>query len=68
MKTVALSVRFIADAKMLPLFLTELTVKTTNHAHIRDQQVKIYKNPCFVFDFTLVEFLTVFSTAVFPES
>ena len=40
MKTVALSVRFIADAKLLPLFLTELTVKTTNHAHIRDQQVK----------------------------
>ena len=34
------------------LFLTEFMVKITNHAHIRDQQVKIYKNQCFVFKFT----------------
>ena len=45
----------------------EITVKTTNHAHIRDQQVKIYKNPCFDFDFTSLEFLTIFSTAILPE-
>ena len=49
---------------LLSLFLTEITVKINNHRHIRDQQVKIYKNPCFVFDFTSLEFLTVFSTAV----
>ena len=42
----------------------EITVKTTNHGHIRDQQVKVYKNSCFVFNFTSFEFLTVFSTAV----
>ena len=42
--------------------------KTTNHAHIRVQQVKIYKNTCFVFDFTLVDFLTVFPTAILTGS
>ena len=49
-------------------FLTELTAKTTNHGHIRDQRVKIYKNPRFVFDFTLFEFLTAFSTAILTGS
>ena len=43
-------------------------VKITNHAYIRDQQVKIYKNQCFLFKFTSFEFLTVFSTAVFTGS
>ena len=49
-------------------FSTEIMVKTTNHAHIRDQRVKIYKNPCFVFDFTSLEFLTVFQTAILTGS
>ena len=49
-------------------FSTEIMVKTTNHAHIRDQRVKIYKNPCFVFDFTSLEFLTFFSTAILTGS
>ena len=31
-------------------------------------QVKIYKNPCFVFDFTSLEFLTVFSTVIWTGS
>ena len=60
MNNVGLSVRFIADAKMRPLFITELTVKTTNHAHFRDQQLKNYKNPFFVSNSTSLEFLTVF--------
>ena len=42
--------------------------KITNHANIRDQQVKIYKNPCFVFDFTSLDFLTVFPTAILTGS
>ena len=49
-------------------FLTKMTVKTTNHGHIRDQQVKIYKNPCFVFDFTSLDFLTVFPTVILTGS
>ena len=40
----------------LTVILTKITVKTTNHAHIRDQRVKIFMNPCFVFDFTSLEF------------
>jgi len=48
--------------------LTEIMVKTSNYGHIRDQQVKIYKNSCFVLNFTFFEFLTVFSTAVLTES
>ena len=46
------------------LFLTEITINIKNHGYIRDWQVKIYKNPWFVFDFTSLEFLTVFSTAL----
>ena len=45
-----------------------MTVKSTNNAHIRDQQVKIYKNPWFVFDFTSLDFLTVFPTAILTGS
>ena len=49
-------------------FVTEITVKTTNHAHTCDQQVKIYKNPWFNFDFTSLEFLTGFFQLPFwPE-
>ena len=62
MKIGTVSVQFMVFAKFWPLFLTEITVKSTNHAHIRDQQVEIYKNPCFVFDFTSLAFLTVFPT------
>ena len=39
-----------------------------NHAEIRDQQAKVYKNPCFVFNSTLFEFLTAFSTAILTGS
>ena len=39
-----------------------------NYGYFRDQQVKIYKNPCFVFDFTTLEFLTFFSTAIWTGS
>ena len=39
-------------------------VKITNHAHIRDQRVKIYENQCFVENFTLFDILTTFSTAI----
>ena len=68
LKIVASSVQFMVYDKFWPLFLTEITVKSTNHAHIRDQQVKIYKNPCFVFDFTSLDFLTVFPTVIFTGS
>ena len=44
--------------------LTERMVKILNHAHIRYQRVKIYKNQCFVFNSTLFEFVTAFSTAI----
>ena len=67
-KIVASSVQFMVSDKFWPLFLTEITVKSTNHAHIRDQQVKIYKNPCFVFDFTSLGFLTVFPTVILTGS
>ena len=42
-------------------------VKKTNHAHIRDQRVKIFKNPCFVFDFTSLDFLTFFFNGHFDR-
>ena len=42
---------FIEKWNFWPLFLTEITVKIKNQGYIRDQQVKIYKNPWFVFDF-----------------
>ena len=60
LKIVASSVQFMVSDKFWPLFLTEILVKTTNHGHIRDQRVKIYQNPCFVFNFTSFEILTVF--------
>ena len=68
MTTVALDAHFIEKYYFWPLFLTEITVKIKNHGHIRDQQVKIYKNPWFNFDFTSLEFLTVFSTAIWTGS
>ena len=68
MKIGTVSVQFMVSAKFWPLFLTEITVKSPNHAHIRDQQVKIYKNPCFVFDFTSLDFLTVFPTVILTGS
>ena len=68
MKNVAMSVRFIVSVNFWPLFSTEITVKTTNHGHIRDQRVKIYKNPSFVLNYTSLEFLTVFSTAISTRS
>ena len=55
---------FIENSYVRPSFLTEIK----NHGYIRDQQVKIYKNPWFVFDFTSLEFLTVFSTAIWTGS
>ena len=64
----SLGAYFIEKYDFWPLFLTEITVKIKNHGYIRDQQVKIYKNPCFVFDFTSLEFLTVFSTAIWTGS
>ena len=59
-----MSVQIMVNAKFWPLFLTEITVKSTNHEDIRDQQAKIYKNPCFVFDFTSLDFLTGFPTVI----
>ena len=53
LKTVAISVSFIDDALIRPLFVTEITVKTTNYTIFRVQQVKISKNPYIVFIFTL---------------
>ena len=49
-------------------FFMEITVKTTNHGHIRDQKVTLSKNSCFVFNFMSFEFLTVFSTAILTGS
>ena len=49
----AISVSFIDDALIRPLFVTEITVKTTNYTIFRVQQVKISKNPYIVFIFTL---------------
>ena len=68
MKSVASGEHFIEKQNFWPLFLTEITVKIKNHGYIRDQQVKIYKNQWFVFDFTSLEFLTVFSTAIWTGS
>ena len=68
MKTVAIIVCCIVEAKFNRCIKQKITAKTTNHTHIRDQQVKIYKNPYFVFDFTSIEFLTVFSTAILTGS
>ena len=52
LEIVAVSVKIMVFAVFWRSFLTEITVKSTKHAHIRDQRVKIYKNPCFVFNFT----------------
>ena len=49
-------------------FFTEIMIKTTNHVQIRDQRVKIYKNPCFAFNSTLFEFLTAFLTVILNGS
>ena len=72
MKNVVSGAHFIEKSYFRPLFpleiTTEITVKIKNHGHIRDQQVKIYKNPWFNFDFTSLEFLTVFSTAIWTGS
>ena len=68
MKNVAMSVRFIVSVNFWPLFSTEITVKTTNHGHIRDQRVKIYKNPSVVLSYTSLKFLTGFSTAISTRS
>ena len=50
------------------VILLRITVKITNHADIRDQQVKIYKNPCFDFKFPSVDFLTFYLTVISTES
>ena len=63
-----MNVHFIVSVKFSSLFLIEITAKTTNHGLIRGQEVKIYKNPCFVFYFTSLEFLTVFSYAILTGS
>ena len=49
-------------------FLWKITTKTSNHAYICDQQVKIYKNQRVVLTFTSVEFLTVFPTVILAWS
>ena len=56
MKIGTVSVQFMVFAKFWPLFLTEITVKSTNHAHIRDQQVKINMFRHFVFIFSNFRF------------
>ena len=38
-----------------------------NDAHIRDQQVEIYKSLCFVLNFKSLEFLTVFQIVIFDR-
>ena len=48
-------------------FLWKITIKTSNHAYICDQQVKIYKNQRVVLTFMSVEFLTVFQTVIFSN-
>ena len=67
MKSVALGEHFIEKWKFWPLFWTEITVKIKNHGYIRGQQVEIYKNQWFVFDFTSLEFLTVFFNGYFDR-
>ena len=41
-----------ANIRLDRYFVTDISVKITNHAHIRDEQVKIYMNLCFVSKFT----------------
>jgi len=53
---------------VLTIFCIEIMFRFSNHAHIRDQQVKIYKKRCFVFKFTSFKFLTGFFIAVFTGS
>ena len=67
MKSVSSGEHFVEKQYFWPLFLTEISVEIKNQCYIRDQQplkVKIYKNSWFVFDFTSLEFLTFFSTAI----
>ena len=68
MDIVAVNVQYMVSAEFWPLFLTEKTVKTTNNAYMRDEQVEIYLNKCFVFKSSSFQFLTGFSTAVFTRS
>ena len=67
MKAVISGTHFIEKSYLCPLFLTEITVKIKNQGYIRDEQVKIYKNLWFVFDFTSLEFLTFFQGLFWPE-
>ena len=67
MKTVVSGAHFIENSYFLPLFLTEITVKIKNRGYICDQEVKIYKNPCFVFNFTSLEFERFFQRPFRPE-
>ena len=55
---VAINVQFMVSTMFWPLFLTKMMFKTTNHAHIRDQRVKIYKNQWFLKKISSFEFLT----------
>ena len=51
-------------ADFLPSITTKITIKSLNQAHFRFQRVKTCKNMCFVFNFTLLRFLTVFQTVI----
>ena len=49
---------------MLLITNKEITFKITNHAYVRDQQVNIYQNLCFVLKLTSFEFLTDISNGI----
>ena len=57
---VAINVQFMVFTMFWPLFLTKIMFKTTNHAHIRDQRVEIYKNQCFKKNIRHLSFYHVF--------
>ena len=68
MEIVAVECAIYGFRWVLTVIFNGKTVKTTNNAYMRDEQVEIYKNKCFVFKSSSFQFLTGFSTAVFTRS
>ena len=64
MNIVSSSVLLIVNSYFWQLFWTEPTVKIINRTYILDQQVKVYKNQCFVFVLTSFDFFNFFQQLI----
>ena len=60
-RTILKKVQFSFFSEVWPLFKRPFLIKCTKNAYIHDQRVKINQNQHFVFEFTSLPVLTVFS-------